>query len=111
AAAAAALPTGGGYNASYAAEYAYAKSLFPQYGWSLSQFPYLLALWNQESGWNPAARNPTSGAAGIPQDITGNFHGGYQGQIAWGENYIKGRYGSPAGAWAHEKSFNWYDQG
>jgi hypothetical protein len=111
AAARAAAPSGGGYNASYANEYAYAKSLFPSHGWGLGQWPYLLALWNQESGWNPRAQNPSSGAAGIPQDITGNFHGGYRGQIAWGENYIAGRYGTPAGAWAHEKAYNWYGSG
>jgi hypothetical protein len=107
----AALPSGGGYNAAYAAEYAYAKSLFPRFGWSLAQWPSLFALWQRESGWNPRAQNPSSGAAGIPQDITGNFHGGYRGQIAWGENYIHGRYGTPAGAWAHEKAFNWYGSG
>jgi hypothetical protein len=90
---------------------AFARSLFPAHGWGGGQWPYLLALWNRESGWNAAARNPTSGAAGIPQDITGNFHGGYRGQVIWGEDYIAGRYGTPAGAWAHETAFNWYDRG
>lgn len=28
-----------------------------------------------------------------------------------GNSYIKGRYGSPAAAWAHEKSHNWYARG
>jgi len=32
-------------------------------------------------------------------------------QIKWGLKYIKGRYGSPAGAWAHSQRVNWYDQG
>jgi len=32
-------------------------------------------------------------------------------QIKWGLKYIKGRYGSPAGAWAHSQRVNWYDGG
>lgn len=80
-------------------------------GWGPDQWPSLDALWTQESGWNDKARNPSSGAAGIPQDITGNMHGGARGQIAWGLNYIHGRYGSPAGAEAHERRFNWYRHG
>jgi len=63
------------------------------------------------SGWNPAARNPSSGAAGIPQDISGNMHGGGVGQIAWGLAYIASRYGDPIRAWAHEISSNWYKHG
>lgn len=79
--------------------------------WGPDQWPPLLALWNRESGWNANATNPTSGAAGIPQDITGNRHGGPAGQIAWGLNYIRGRYGSPAAAEAHEQSAGWYTRG
>ncbi len=102
---------GGGFGAGAMVAQAFARSLFSAHGWSMAQWPFLLALWNQESGWNASARNPSSGAAGIPQDITGNFHGGYKGQVIWGENYIAGRYGSPAAAWAHERAFNWYDSG
>jgi hypothetical protein len=29
-------------------------------------------------------------------------------QIRWGLDYIKGRYGSPCGAWAHSESTGWY---
>lgn len=29
-------------------------------------------------------------------------------QIRWGCDYIKGRYGSPSAAWAHEVANNWY---
>lgn len=31
-----------------------------------------------------------------------------QTQIRWGCSYIKGRYGSPLGAWAHFQENNWY---
>jgi hypothetical protein len=44
----------------------FAASVLPR-GWS---FPDLLALWNQESGWNAYAVNPSSGAYGIPQCYT-----------------------------------------
>jgi len=87
------------------------KAMAAAVGWTGNQWTALFALWQRESGWNPAARNPSSGAAGIPQDITGNFHGGAAGQIAWGLNYIRGRYGTPANAWAHELAFGWYDKG
>jgi hypothetical protein len=90
---------------------AYALSLFASHGWTSAQMPALIALWNRESGWNPNARNASSGAAGIPQDITGNFHGGAAGQIQWGENYIASRYGSPQAAWNHEVAYGWYDTG
>jgi hypothetical protein len=32
-------------------------------------------------------------------------------QIRWGLGYIKGRYGSPLAAWAHEVANNWYAKG
>lgn len=92
----------------------YAKSLLGRYGWGASQFGPLKALWNQESGWNPYAVNPSSGAYGIPQAL-GHGHpynlGDYRAQIRWGLGYIDSRYGSPAAAWAHERRFNWYDDG
>lgn len=83
-------------------------------GWGMDQWPALLSLWNQESGWNANAVNPSSGAAGIPQALGhGNVFrlGDAPAQIAWGLNYIRGRYGSPAGAWAHEQANNWYSRG
>lgn len=74
----------------------------------------LVPLWNQESGWNAYAVNPSSGAYGIPQSL-GHGHpyalGDYKNQVIWGLNYIRERYGSPAGAWAHEQAYNWYAGG
>jgi hypothetical protein len=81
------------------------------FGFGENQWSSLNSLWTQESGWDAGARNSKSGAAGIVQDITGNMHGGARGQIAWGLNYIKGRYGTPAAAWAHEQAYNWYRGG
>lgn len=93
---------------------AYARSILGQYGWASNQMNALIPLWNQESGWSAYAVNQSSGAYGIPQSL-GHGHpynlGDYVNQIIWGLNYIRGRYGSPAGAWLHEQQFNWYDGG
>lgn len=90
----------------------YARSLLKHYGWGPSQFAPLVKLWTQESGWNFKAVNPSSGALGIPQALGHTLPSGYKDsmavQIRWGLQYIKGRYGSPAAAWAHEQHFNWY---
>jgi TP901 family phage tail tape measure protein len=93
---------------------AYARSILGRWGWAQSQMNYLIPLWNQESGWSAYAVNQSSGAYGIPQSL-GHGHpynlGDYVNQIIWGLNYIRGRYGSPAAAWAHEQANNWYGKG
>src|SRR3954470_2713746 len=43
-----------------------ARTLLGDYGFSSSQFGCLDSLWQKESGWNPHASNPSSGAYGIP---------------------------------------------
>jgi hypothetical protein len=103
-------------------------------GWaSGSQWASLVNLWNQESGWNAEATNPSSGAYGIAQSLHGTKggkggdmyntsaayglsaqqlklanNGNASAQIAWGLRYIQAVYGSPAQAWAHEQSQGWY---
>lgn len=97
------------------AEYqAYAKQLCNNYGWSENDFQCLVKLWNRESGWNPAARNKSSGAFGIPQSLPaskiaseGNINDP-QAQIRWGLKYIKNRYGNPSNAWSHSQQKGWY---
>lgn len=88
------------------------------YGWTGSQWSSgLLPLWTQESGFNNNAQNPTSTAYGIAQflDSTWSGYGPKTSnpglQIKYGLEYIKGRYGSPVGAEAHEKAYNWYGSG
>ncbi|MBO0693811.1 MAG: C40 family peptidase [Acidimicrobiaceae bacterium] len=84
--------------------------------WNDNQWVYLDLLWTQESGWNPLAINPTSGAFGIPQSLPANKMSSVASdwatdpttQILWGVEYIQGTYGSPQAAWAHEVAFNWY---
>lgn len=89
---------------------AYARMQLPRHGWGSSQMHCLISLWNQESGWNSYAVNPSSGAAGIAQSL-GHGHvtlGDYRAQVRWGLSYIHSRYGDPCGAWAHETSRGWY---
>jgi hypothetical protein len=94
-----------------------AASMMGQYGWSSSQFSdCLVPLWTRESGWNPSAVNPSSGAYGIPQALPAsqlasagaNWQTSATTQIEWGLKYIQGRYGTPCGAWAHEEADGWY---
>lgn len=93
-----------------------ALSLLRRFGWSSRQFPPLNRLWSRESGWNVHAANVYSGAYGIPQAVPGikmaaagpNWRTSARTQILWGLRYIKGRYGSPAAAWAHELATGWY---
>ena len=93
-----------------------ARQMLGQFGWKASQFSCLEPLWYHESGWNPSAMNPSSGAYGIPQALQGSMMASAGAdwktnpatQIRWGLTYIHDRYGSPCGAWAHEQTANWY---
>ena len=99
------------------ANQALARRMFP---WGAPQWPPFVSLVMAESGFNRFARNPSSGAYGIPQALpesklpfagqaAGGSHAGAQ--LAWMFSYIAGRYGTPAGAWAHELAFHWYGSG
>lgn len=98
---------------------AYARSLLPSYGWNSSQWPPLYNLWMRESGWRWNADNPSSSAYGIPQALPGSkmasagadWATNPNTQVRWGLGYIKGRYGSPAAAWAHSEAVGWYSKG
>jgi hypothetical protein len=94
-----------------------ARAMLTRFHWSAArQFPDLNKLWNRESGWRVHARNPSSGAAGIPQALPGSkmasagpdWPSSARTQIRWGLRYIQSRYGSPRGAWEHEISAGWY---
>ncbi|TQN32884.1 transglycosylase-like protein with SLT domain [Haloactinospora alba] len=87
-----------------------AQSKLGDYGWGQDQFSCLDALWERESGWDPSAENPSSGAYGIPQALPGNkmasagsdWKTNPATQIEWGLGYIDDRYESPCDA----KSFS-----
>jgi resuscitation-promoting factor RpfB len=93
-----------------------AWSLLKSHHWSTSEWKYLVWLWIRESGWNPYASNPYSGAYGIPQALPGskmasagpNWRTNARTQILWGMHYIKVRYGTPYHAWRHELVYGWY---
>ena len=95
---------------------AIAYVLVVQRGWNGSEFDCLVNLWNRESHWNVNSHNTESGAHGIPQARPGNkmasagadWRTNPRTQIVWGLGYIKNRYGTPCGAWAHSEEFNWY---
>lgn len=79
----------------------------------------LLPLWTGESNFNNKARNTSSGAFGIPQALPASKMGAAAvggdpvAQIAWGLNYIGGRYGTPTAAykqWLSRKP-HWYHDG
>jgi resuscitation-promoting factor RpfB len=93
------------------------RMLAASYGWVGSEWTALDSLWTRESGWNNHAKNPSSGAYGIPQALpptkmpfAAQEGGGSSAfvQIVWGLDYIKQRYGSPSAAWTHEQSHSWY---
>lgn len=115
---------GGGFDAkAQGAAQQYAKSILGQYGWGPSQFGPLKKLWDGESNWRWNARNPSSGAYGIPQALPpekmrtagADWLTNYKTQIRWGLSYIKGRpdYGSPSAAYSKwlARSPHWYDDG
>lgn len=93
-----------------------AQAMLPSYGWGSDQWSCLDSLWQRESNWNHLAKNPSSGAYGIPQSLPGNkmasvgsdWQTNPTTQIRWGLGYIQGRYGTPCGAWAHSQSVGWY---
>jgi hypothetical protein len=112
-AAAAGVPTAGIPDPGSAKAIAFA--MVQHIGWPVSEYNCLVALWERESHWNVFAANP-SGAYGIPQALPGskmasagpNWQSNASTQISWGLGYIKGRYKTPCGAWAHSQSSGWY---
>jgi hypothetical protein len=106
-----ATATGGTASPSAAANQATAKLLAQPYGWSTgAEWAALVALWQGESGWSTTAKNPTSGAYGIPQSYPASKMpaaalpptNSASAQISWGLAYIKSTYGDPIAAEAFD---------
>ncbi|MFS1300515.1 lytic transglycosylase domain-containing protein [Streptosporangium longisporum] len=116
-------PGGGGFNpqqlppgtSNPTGNRALGKQMLESRGWG-DQWGCLEKLWMKESGWNERAMNTSSGAYGIPQSLPGHkmasagsdWQTNAATQIEWGLTYIKGRYGTPCGAWAHSQAKGWY---
>ncbi|HSX41284.1 MAG TPA: G5 domain-containing protein [Candidatus Saccharimonadales bacterium] len=79
------------------------KQMSAARGWVDGQWDALYQLWDRESGWNPNSTNFWSGACGIPQAYPCSKirDKSPAGQITWGLDYIAGKYGNPANAWAY----------
>jgi hypothetical protein len=113
--------TGAALGPGAAAAQSYAKGRLGAFGWDGSQWASLVSLWTGESGWSNIARNPSSGAYGIPQALPASKMGpaanpptnSASAQVDWGMNYIKATYGSPNSAYSQwlARSPHWYDQG
>jgi TP901 family phage tail tape measure protein len=111
----------GGHAKSSTAVMDLGKRMMLAMGYGQAQWPALQALWAGESGWNPRARNPTSGAYGIPQALPASkmasagkdWMTNPATQIKWGLSYIRSRYGSPLDAYEAWRSRNphWYAKG
>lgn len=69
--------------------------------WGEKEAEALDQLISHESGWDPSAVNPNSGACGLFQNINCNYKSmSLEDQISWGFNYISHRYGTPTNAWS-----------
>ncbi|MGX7727601.1 aggregation-promoting factor C-terminal-like domain-containing protein [Rhodococcus sp. 5G237] len=95
------------------------REAFSAYGWGDGpQWDAAQWIVGRESGWDPMARNPQSGAFGLAQ-----FLGSTKDQYLPDENpnpkvqgdamarYIRDRYGDPLAAKAFWEQNGWYDQG
>lgn len=86
------------------------------HGWSGQQLSDWASLIKSESNGTITDTNPSSGAYGIAQGITGPgwyaAHGGspdtVTGQLTAMANYIAQRYGNPSAAWSFHRANNWY---
>lgn len=112
-----ALATAEGKTGTKSGNKEYAKLWINQeYGWGTKQFSCLETLWFRESNWNHKAKNPSSGAYGIPQSLPGKKMASFGSdwktnpvtQIKWGANYIEKRYDTPCGALDFFYDRNWY---
>ncbi|MDA2962889.1 MAG: hypothetical protein O3A27_03925 [Actinomycetota bacterium] len=90
--------------------------LTQEYGMNQAQFECLDKLFTRESHWNYKARNPRTGAHGIPQAlpaermeiIADDWRHNPVTQIRWGLRYITIRYETPCKAWSKFQRSNYY---
>lgn len=77
------------------------KNWLAEAGFNSSDFGYITYIVNHESGWNPKATNPSSGAYGLPQSLPGNKMAAAGSdwrtnpitQLRWMKSYVNERYG------------------
>ena len=84
-------------------------------GYTEADFSAGVWIINHESGWNPRATNPSSGAYGLPQSLPGSkmasagsdWQTNYQTQLKWFVSYCN-RYGGIQGAYQFWQQNHWY---
>lgn len=94
--------TGGGTKTEWLA-----ASGIPEESWGAADY-----IVSQESGWNPNATNPSSGACGLAQalpcsKVPGNPYDPVN-SLQWMNGYVTGRYGSWQGAVDFKRANGWY---
>lgn len=77
-----------------------------------SEWQYVNYIVGRESGWNPRALNPNSGACGLAQalpcsKVPGDWSNPVD-SLKWQYGYVKGRYGSYAAAYSFWQANHWY---
>ncbi|BDZ31228.1 tape measure protein [Lactiplantibacillus brownii] len=90
-----------------------------QAGFSSSEYAAANKIISQESGWNPRAVNPSSGAYGIPQSLPASKMASAGSdwrtnpitQLKWMKSYVDGRYGGTNQALAYRNRVGWYADG
>jgi tape measure domain-containing protein len=95
-----------------------AQSMLRARGWG-DEYSSLNYVISHESGWDPHARNSSSGAYGLGQALPASKMAGYgpdyrnnaQTQLAWMLSYIGSRYGDPRGAESFWRGHHWYGSG
>ncbi|WP_309129158.1 transglycosylase SLT domain-containing protein [Microbacterium sp.] len=81
-------------------------------GIASSDWAYVDYIVSKESGWNPNATNPSSGACGLVQalpcsKVPGNGYNPVD-NLRWGNGYAVGRYGSWSAAYAFWTRNHWW---
>lgn len=77
-----------------------------------SDWVYVDHIVRRESGWNPRALNPSSGACGLAQalpcsKVPGDWSNPVD-SLRWQHGYVKGRYGGYAQAYQFWQANHWY---
>ena len=96
------------------------QEVFKRHGWTGQQWEDAKWIIGKESGWNPTAVNPSSGAFGLfqlnpssgtLQQYLPDRNPDPAVQANAGARYIKDRYGDPTAARRFWEANQWYDQG
>ncbi|AYB69446.1 tail length tape measure protein [Corynebacterium phage Juicebox] len=108
-------------SATYATPQEAAKAALRPRGWDTgANWAGVDFIYRKESGWNPLAENPSSGAWGLPQlnPASGTLQQYLPDkspdpfkQTQAGAQYIEDRYGDPVEAEKFWRANNWYDRG